>query len=174
MRTIICAGCFLLLAAQGHAETYSWIDDSGTYNFTEDYSSIPKKYRKKVKRHGDVQQDQAPQASPNIEKPVQQTEKSEAKTAVAPDGGKELYGGKSRADWRKELDAREAELSGIEQRMERVRQQTNDPKGISKAQFDVLKMEYDDTRATYEQKYKSYVELIETIRKAGLPVDIKK
>lgn len=174
MKTFVCAGFILMLVAQSHAETYSWVDDSGTYNFTEDYSRVPKKYRKKVKRRDDIQQDVSPQVSPNTEKPVKQTEKTDAKTPASTEGGKELYGGKSRAEWRKEMDAREAELSSIEQRMDQMRKQSNDPKGISKAQFDALKKEYDDTRATYEQKYKSYNELIETVRKAGLPVDIKK
>lgn len=173
MKTFVCAGFILLLATQSHAETYSWVDDSGTYNFTEDYSRVPKKYRKKVKHRDDIRQD-VPQESPKAEKTEKQAEKSGTKAAVSAEGGKELYGGKSRAEWRTELDVREAELSGIEQRMEQMRKQSNDPKGITKAQFDVLKKEYDDTRATYDQKYKSYTELIETIRKAGLPVDIKK
>lgn len=164
----------MLLATQGHAETYSWVDDSGTYNFTEDYSRVPKKYRKKVKRREDYQQDTAPEVSSSTEKPVKQSEKTDAQTTATAEGGKELYGGRSRAEWRREMDAREAELSSIEQRMEQMRKQSGDPKGISKAQFDALKKEYDDTRATYEQKYKSYTELIETIRKAGLQVDIKK
>ncbi|OGU13129.1 MAG: hypothetical protein A2076_07595 [Geobacteraceae bacterium GWC2_53_11] len=171
MKTFVCAGFILLLVTQSYAETYSWVDDSGTYNFTEDYSRVPKKYRKKVKHRDDIRQD-VPQESPKAEKSEKQAEKFGTKAAVSAEGG--LYGGKSRAEWRTELDAREAELSGIEQRMEQMRKQSNNPKGISRAQFDVLKKEYDDTRATYDQKYKSYTELIETIRKAGLPVDIKK
>ncbi|MBV5339309.1 MAG: DUF4124 domain-containing protein [Deltaproteobacteria bacterium] len=57
MKSYICLGFILLLVAPLHAETYSWVDDSGTYNLTEDYSSVPKKYRKKVKRREDIQQD---------------------------------------------------------------------------------------------------------------------
>ena len=42
MRSFICLGFVLLLATQVNAEIYSWVDDSGTYNYTEDYSGVPK------------------------------------------------------------------------------------------------------------------------------------
>jgi len=173
MKTFVCLGFILLLAAPLHAETYSWVDDSGTYNFTEDYSSIPKKYRKRVKRREDIQQE-APPASLNTEKTSGQAEKTETKPTVVQESEKELYGGKSRADWHKELNALEVELKSVEQHMEQVLKQIYDTKGISRVPFDELKKDYDDSRATYDQKYKSYTELIETIRKAGIQVDIKK
>ena len=110
-------GFILLLATSLHAETYSWVDDSGTYNFTEDYSSIPKKYQKKVKWREDLPQDVNPAPAVKFRKASEM---------------KELYGGKSRDAWRKELDVLEAELSGIEQRMEQLRKQIIDTKGISK------------------------------------------
>ncbi|MGB9080009.1 MAG: DUF4124 domain-containing protein, partial [Desulfuromonadaceae bacterium] len=160
MKSYICLGFILLLATPLYAETYSWVDDSGTYNYTEDYSRVPKKYQKKVKRREDLLQDVAPSALPDSE--PRQAEKAAEKSAAVPDGEKELYGGKSRDTWRKELDAFEAELSGIEQRMELLRKQIYDPKNVSKTQFEALKKEYDDSRAAYEQKYKNYSELIET------------
>jgi hypothetical protein len=174
MKTCICLGFILLFALPLHAETYSWVDDSGTYNFTEDYSRVPKKYRKKVKRRDDLPQDVKPQVSQNPENMPRQSAKSEPKSAASSDGEKELYGGKSRAVWRKELDAREAELISIEQHMEQLRKQVTDPKGIYRDQFEVLKKDYDDSRATYDQKYKSYTDLIEAVRKAGITVEIKK
>jgi hypothetical protein len=172
MKSCICLGFILLLAAPLHAETYSWVDDSGTYNYTEDYSRVPKKYQKKVKRREDLPQDVTPPALPGSE--PRRAEKAAVKSAAVPDGEKELYGGKSHAAWRKELDAFEAELSGIEQRMELLRKQIYDPKGVSKVQFEALKKDYDDSRAAYDQKYKNYSELIDAVRKAGIVVEIKK
>lgn len=164
-----------MLATQGHAETYSWVDDSGTYNFAEDYSSVPKKYRKKVKLRDDVPQDASPHTLLTPEKPAGQSEKIEARGGAIQGGDRNSYGGKSWAEWRKELDIREAELADIEQRMDQVQKQiNNNGKGITKAQFEVLEKDYDDTRTVYEQKYKSYLELVETVRKAGVTVDIKK
>jgi len=175
MKTCICLGFILLLATPLHAETYSWVDDSGTYNYTEDYSSVPKKYRKNVKRREDLPRDVMPQDPVVPESSPRQAEKTGAKPAAVPGGETEgLYGGKSRAAWRKEMEAMETELSGIEQHMELLRKQIYDPKRFSKDQLDVLIKDYDDSRATYDQKYKSYTALIETIRKAGIVVEIKK
>ena len=39
----------ILIASTGRAETYRWVDEKGTENFTSDYSSIPEKYRDQVK-----------------------------------------------------------------------------------------------------------------------------
>ncbi len=175
MKSFFFLGFTLLLTTSVNAEIYSWIDDSGTYNYTEDYSRVPKKYQKKVKRREDVSQDAKPQVQPDTVTTPKQANKAETKpTAAVPGDDKELYGGKSVADWRKELDAREAELKQIEQRMEELKNQVSGPKGISSVQLEALKKDYDDSRAAYDQKYKSYTELIETVRKAGLTVEIKK
>jgi hypothetical protein len=174
MKPYLCLVSILLLATPLNAETYSWVDDSGTYNFAEDYSKVPKKYQKKVKRREDVPQDVKPQVSPVPENVPWQGEKKEVKSTVVNEGEKELHGGKSRAAWRKEMDVLEAELSRIEQRTEQLRKQIYDKKGITKTQFNELKKEYDASRAAYSGKYKNYTELIETIRKAGISVDIKK
>lgn len=174
MKTLLCLGFTLLLAMPLSAGTYSWVDDSGTYNFTEDYSKVPKKHRKKVKRSDDLQQDVAPQVSPVPEGATRQSAKPGTESAAVPGGDAELYGGKSRAAWQKEMAALEAELSGIEQHMELLRKQIYDPLGPSKKQLEVLKKDYDDSRAAYDLKYKKYNELIEAVRKAGIPVEIKK
>lgn len=175
MKTSICLVFILLLVSPLYAGTYSWVDDSGTYNYTEDYSRVPQKYRKKVKRRDDLPQDVKPQAAQVPESAAPRSaEKSGAKSATVPGDEKEMYGGKSRTVWRKEMEVLEVELNGIEQRMEQLRKQIYDAKGISKVQFDVLKKDYDDSRIKYDQKYKNYTELIETIRKAGIVVEIKK
>ncbi|MDD2541605.1 MAG: DUF4124 domain-containing protein [Desulfuromonadaceae bacterium] len=174
MKTCIYLAFALLLATSLYAETYSWVDDSGTYNYTEDYSSVPKKYQKKVKRREDIQQDVMPAVSPDLEIKTGQTETADVKPTAVPGGEKELYGGKSRDAWRKEMEALEAELHGIAQHMNLLNKQIQDTPYSTKAQFDMLKKEYDDSRATYDQKYKNYTGLIETIRKAGIAVEIKK
>jgi len=174
MKPLLYLVFLLLLAAQGNAGTYSWVDDSGTYNFTEDYSHVPKIYQKKVKWRDDLQQELKPQLSPDPANTPSQTDKADEKSAVVTGEEKGLYGGKSREAWRKEMDVLEAELSGIEERLEQLRKQIYDPKMLTPVQFDMLKKDYDYSRATYDQKYKIYTELIETIRKAGIVVEIKK
>ncbi len=175
MKTSVCLGVILLFALPLHAETYSWVDDSGTYNYTEDYSRVPKKYRKKVKRSEELQQELKPQESPAIESALPRpAEKPDAKSAAVPEGDDAMFGGKNRAAWRREMEVLESELSGIEQRMELLKKKMLDAKVLPKPQFDELKKEYDDSRATYDQKYRSYTELVDSIRKAGIEVDIKK
>jgi hypothetical protein len=173
MRLFVYLGFMLLLVPQVHADTYSWVDDSGTFNYTEDYSRVPKKYRKKVKRSEDIPQDEQPAVSPDTgAAPSGEAGKTEAPPADV--SGEALYGGKSVADWRAEMDKREAELTGIEEHMEQLRKEIRDLSGSDRTQFELLKTEYDDNRATYNEKYQEYTELLETIRKAGLNVKIKK
>ncbi|RPJ05683.1 MAG: DUF4124 domain-containing protein [Deltaproteobacteria bacterium] len=43
----------LLISGIGWAETYRWVDEKGTVNFTQDYHSIPEKYRDQVEERQD-------------------------------------------------------------------------------------------------------------------------
>ena len=43
MKLLIVFTGIMLWAAPLLAETYSWVDEKGTYNFTEDYSRVPTK-----------------------------------------------------------------------------------------------------------------------------------
>ncbi len=43
----------ILIFSTGWAETYRWVDEKGTVNFTQDYVSIPEKYRNQVKEKPD-------------------------------------------------------------------------------------------------------------------------
>ena len=56
MKAVLLAGAALLLAVQAGAETYTWTDDKGTFNFTDDLSLVPQKYRKNVGKRGDVEE----------------------------------------------------------------------------------------------------------------------
>lgn len=44
---------FFSLSSMGWAKTYEWVDEKGTVNFTQDYKSIPEKYRDQVKERED-------------------------------------------------------------------------------------------------------------------------
>lgn len=165
-----------LLTTQSGAETYSWIDDNGTYNFTEDFSKVPKKYRKKVNRLGEMGGDgSAPLESTSPEKKTDSAKAVSGAEPKAPvDADKQIYNGKSRETWRQELEAHEAELTKLEQHLDKLYKQSAQQPGLFGDQFAALKKEYDDTKATYDQKYKVYSELIESARKAGLTIEIKK
>lgn len=177
MRVLLVIAFALLLAGQLGAETYSWVDETGTYNFTEDLSQVPKKYRKNVTRRGDMgRQDAAPTASPANASPEKsrQTEDANGKPGGLPGGDTQLYGGKTQDAWRKELQVHESELARLEQQLDQLQKQIKKPSGVSFARQSELIKEYEKTRGNYNQKYKIYSELIESARKAGLVIEIRK
>lgn len=171
----------LLWALPAAADTYSWVDDQGTYNFTEDLSRVPKKYRKKVKRTSDVEAppDTAVKA---VEKAkageAKQNDPAAAKTAdkagTAAPAGKQLYAGKTFEAWRAELGQYESELEKIDQKLQTLRVVLGKPDQLSVKELSRTNDEYNSLRTTYTQKYAAYNELVEAARKAGLTVTIKK
>jgi len=180
MRVLFVIGMVLALAAPLYAESYSWVDDSGTFHFTEDYSRIPKKYRNKVNRRGDMsEQTQAPAAGgPEDKAGAGESSKADAsggKTAAKPGDSnqQQLFGGKTEDAWRNEVALQEQELNKLEGALDTLRKQAA-ARGLSREQYAELKKEYDDARATYDQKYKDYSNLLESAKKAGLRVEMRK
>ena len=178
MKPIILILFVLMLAGQLGAETYSWVDDRGTYNFTEDLSQVPKKYRKKINRRGDMgkQEDTPVKASPekSPQADPRKVEDSSAKPVGQTAEDTQLYGGKTQDAWRKELKDHEAELSRLEQQLVQIQKQITTPARLSRERQAELVKEFENTRQNYNQKYKLYSELVESARKAGLTIEIKK
>jgi len=172
MKRFIIVVAMLVMTTQAGAETYSWVDDKGTYSFSDDLSSVPKKYRKKAKRLGDAGSEPAAQPPASAEKKSDAVQAPPVKPTPGAADDKQLYDGKNRDAWRQEFDVHEAELKTLEQRLDVMQKQTVN--NMAAEQFATLKKEYDETKALYQQKYKVYSELIESARKAGLTVEIKK
>lgn len=170
MKTVICMAVLVLLSTQSGAETYSWIDENGTYNFSDDYNSVPRKYRKSVGRRGDDGAAKSPADAPISAK----REAAAAKPEPTADVDKSLYDGKTQEEWRKEFDARESELKRLELRSEQIQMILKKPVNISKGSFSELMSEYEALRKEYSEKYKLYSDLVESARKAGLTVVMKK
>ncbi len=53
MRVAVVPFFIVFIFSTGWAETYRWVDEKGTVNFTQDYGSIPEKYRDQVKEKPD-------------------------------------------------------------------------------------------------------------------------
>jgi len=168
----------LMMGEQPGAETYSWEDDTGTYHFTEDLSHVPKKYRNKMNRRGDMGRQETEPVNASQEKSTQadilKIEDSSAKSGGAPGGKTQLYGGKTYEAWRNELKAHETELTGLEQQLEQIMKQVTTTARLSRERQAELTKEYENTRQTYHQKYKQYSDLVESARKAGLVIEIMK
>lgn len=178
MRVFIVIGIVLALVAPLCAETYSWLDDSGTFHFTEDYSRIPKKYRKRLNRRGDMSsgQTQAPAKDAPDKAGVDGSPRADVSGGNGAENSgssKQLFGGKTEEAWRSEAAIHEQELSRLEGSLDTLRKQTQ-ATGISREHVAELKKEYDETRTAYKQKYEVYGKLLESAKKAGLTVKMKK
>lgn len=172
MRAVLGMALVLALAAPLGAETYSWVDDTGTYNFTEDYSRVPKKYRKKVVRRGEgggAETVSQPAAVPDKAAPPVPAASSGVSPEALP-----LFGGRSEQEWRSEQAQREAELSRLEGALELLNKQAAAPRGMTRARLDEVVKEYEAARATYTEKYEEYSRFLDSARKAGLTVEMKK
>lgn len=178
MKSILVIIFVLLLTGPLGAETYSWVDETGTYNFSEDLSRVPKKYRKNVNRRGDMGSREAAPAKANPEKSTQadprKVEDSSGKSGGSTGADTQLFGGKTQDAWRNELKAHELELTTLEQQLERIKKQITTPARLSRERQTELVKEFENTRENYNQKYKAYGELVESARKAGLVIEIKK
>lgn len=167
MRALLGMALLLTLAAPLGAETYSWIDDQGTYNYTEDFSQVPKKYRKKVNRR----EDPAPAKGEESSRAGEDKNGARAGNngASAP-----LFGGKTEEAWRSELNVHELELRRLEALLADQQSEVQAPGGVSRERMAVLTREREETRIEYNRRYKAYLELLESAQKAGFTVEMKK
>jgi hypothetical protein len=175
MKLLTALAGLLLFAVPLSAETYSWVDENGTYNFTEDYSRVPQKYRKNVGTRGDMY---GRPADPRASVPDSRG------TAAAPKKGKEniqqaagdngLFGGKKPEAWLQEMRPLYVEVKRLEQLLAEQDSKIRNPAGISKSRFDGLPQEFRDTQKQYNQTLKRYNELNDEANKVGLPAEFRK
>jgi hypothetical protein len=167
MKPIAMLALCVLAAAQAGAETYSWVDDQGTYNFTEDLSRVPKKYRGNTSgmmegtspQH--VQEDSVPPRKESGAGPDTQqvTSPPVGKTDAEVPSEEKMYGGKPFKTWRAEADSLEAELKSLETRLQQLKSQAKTAEDLSA---------YRELLARYDQKYAEYSNTIDAAQKAGL------
>ena len=166
MKTMVIAAIMLALAIPVCADTYSWTDEEGTLHFTEDYSKVPQKFRKKVQiREGMSYRETTVEVTP----PDSSAEKTEEKSAEGPT----LYGGKTEDQWRSELNALESEMNNQREVMKDLEQQMKAQETFTKARANELKKQYDEARQSFEQKYAAYNQLVDAARKAGFMITVK-
>jgi hypothetical protein len=92
----------IFITSTGWAETYRWVDERGTENFTSDYGSIPEKYRDQVKTKRDE-----PGAKPKIDEKTQKTLKKDIAKGSQKSSGKDRTGEQKSNKRRIESDAAE-------------------------------------------------------------------
>lgn len=152
-------------------ETYSWTDASGTVNFTEDYSNVPKKYRKKVLKKGDIGAQSVKSDLNGLSSGALPLQKPEVNGTIADDG---LYDGKKAESWRQDFQARGAEVKRLEQQLVQLESLIKKPIGISRERVNGLPQEFKDAQKQYKEALDSYNELNDRANKAGLPAEYRK
>jgi hypothetical protein len=141
MKGILTIGLLaILFSGAASAETYMWEDATGTVNFTEDLSQVPKKYRKKVQVRGDL-------SAPTAEQPPAATEPGAAKSssgpvssdAGKPSGNKEkkdiLYGGKSGEEWRRDFAYLRADKKSTDDQIAEMNGRLADTSQMSRSDY---------------------------------------
>lgn len=173
-RGIVVSISFLLaLGTSLHAETYSWTDEYGTVNFTENKADIPKKYRKRVRQHGDSSVDEG--AEKALIKPIlpPKTSKTpDASGTAAPKESPALYSGKTYDQWKNELENAETTMMATRSKIEEMDGQIK--KGISvRENMKVQIGERNKLMEKYNQLRADYEKLLESAKKAGFIIEMK-
>ena len=175
MKLIITLAGLLLWTSPLMAESYSWVDANGTYNFTEDYSHVPKKYRGKVDRRGDMG------GAPLAMKPLSPATGAIASPPTAlknapagkPESPAENNAGKKYNQLKQEFSEREAAMWLVRKRVDEIDTLLKDT-ASDKEQAQRLVSERDKAVEQFNEMRKQYDQQVELARKAGIQVDIKK
>jgi hypothetical protein len=171
MKVVYFVGVALMLAIQAGAETYTWTDDNGTFNFTDDMSLVPQKYRKNVRKRGDVDV-QAPV-------PVQKNEPASvtkrdvvpiaAEKNASPNG---TLGGKTIAQWKQELGQSESAMQDLKKRIEDIDALLVKP-GLGREKAQIMTDERNTLYTQFVEMRKQYDLMVGEARKAGITVELK-
>lgn len=129
----------VLFALPSFADTYTWVDNQGTVNFTEDLGNVPAKYRNKVKVLGE---EEPPPAEVNQggEKPSAKVKPDAARVPKQGEGAqkdkaKTVYGGKTAESWKSEFGALDADLKASEKQLVETRNLVKDTSGMSRTDY---------------------------------------
>lgn len=176
MKSLFVIAVMLMFAAPLMAETYTWEDAAGTVNFTENFSSIPAKYRKKARKLGDIGSETstpAPAAPGKTTTIPAVKPTAEMGTNPAGEAGG-LFGGRKAEAWQQEMRPLYTDLKRLEQELVELEAQIRKPTGISKSRIDGLPQEFRDTQKRYDQALKQYNRLNDEANKVGLPAEFRK
>jgi hypothetical protein len=143
MKNLLVSIALLAFTTSVHADTYKWVDDKGTINFTEDLGNVPPKYRKAVKIVGVEEESGPAETTGNSDKLRPKKEsvaepKGEVKE-VAPSGKQEnkktLYGDKDAESWRKEYGIVKSDLRAAEEQLVSNRKMLQDTSKMSRTEY---------------------------------------
>lgn len=168
IRTFTVLAALLLAVTASDAAIYRWTDEQGTVHFAEDPGLAPEKLRAKV-----VKVDDAEPASGEKVLPQEVTAAPVPPQAVFPGGSvDDLYAGRTRGEWQKELADREAAMAKIRGRIDEIAVMIKDYRGEWEEQKKLL-LEYNAKSKQLKEMRADYFSQVEAARKAGLMVNIQ-
>jgi hypothetical protein len=180
IRILLFSVMVLTVAAPVSAETYKWIDDKGTVNFTEDYSQIPKKYRKKTRMIGDVGVNSSEVSSDNAGDSRNEWNGSksaasgQAASSAKPEKKVATYGGKNGDEWSGEFGKINNEIKSAEEGIAQRRDRLSHPEKLTRAQYLGTEYEIKDLQTKLEELRGRRSTLDEAASRAGVPYDLRK
>ena len=95
MKRLTLAFCIVFFFSISWAETYKWIDEKGTVHFTQDFGSIPEKFREQIEIKNDNTQDSEKKVDKPYKKESNPPSKGRAKEQVKEQSKKSKEGKQS-------------------------------------------------------------------------------
>jgi uncharacterized protein DUF4124 len=143
MKKIVMLFSLFLFALPAFGTTYTWVDDQGTVNFSDDLGSIPKKFRKKAKvvRGEDAEQPSEKEQEPKekVKDTVQQGTLGGEPKGTAPATGQEKknaeFGGKAGSAWKMEFATVNADLKAAEEQLVQLRGRLANTGSMSRTEY---------------------------------------
>jgi uncharacterized protein DUF4124 len=170
----------VICSVPAFAETYTWEDDQGTINFTEDLGKVPKKYRKKARIIGEEEPSTAEVKEEKVPPAMQPKESSQGDVSLenkksAPTSkldNKAMYGEKDGAAWKSEFAAMKADVKAAEDQLVANRNRLKDISAMSREEYLTLQ----DTIRSNEKNVlglrKKFDELKKEAESAGVPAEL--
>jgi hypothetical protein len=173
MKILILLAGLLLWAAPLLAETYSWEDETGTVNYTENYTGIPAKFRKNARKLGDmgaspVSKESVSPSTGSSEAPPAALKDTAAGKLESPVGN---FDGRSYDQWKLEFNEREAAMVAIKKQVDEIDALLN-KRPSNREQTQSLISERNKAVEQFTEMRKQYDQQVELARKAGVQVDI--
>jgi hypothetical protein len=172
-RFILAIVSVLIFAGTVSAETYKWIDDRGTINFTEDYGKIPKKYRKQVRVIGDVEAEPAAGESGEDESGKDMPAKSASAKESDSGSQKTMYGSKSDDEWKADFKKLNNQIEKVQGQIDERRTKLDNPDSLTRPRYRGIEIEIKELDEKLTQLKGNLSKLDNEASMAGVPYDLR-
>ncbi len=171
MRLVVLAVLLLVFPAGGSAETFTWVDDSGTINFADDVSQVPKKYRNKIKVRGDMG------SSGSYGSPVRESASESASGERGAAGAAQQpamsYGGKSGGQWRMDFAGVKADIRATDEQIAEMNARLADTGSMRRLEYLGIQESLKSLRYHREELAKKLAALNEAADRAKVPSEFR-